>query len=161
MNNMPLNKSSWFAKSNNFLLIVLLLYGILGVILLPFYKYQVTVDGISYISSAQKLLRGDFYNAITGHWSPLYSLLLVPFLYVGLDPSLAVKLINLFAGVGIIIAMHLLCFTFSQSNEIRISILVALVPIVLSFCFSLVSPDPLQTCFLLFYFVFIFARDST
>ena len=91
MNHMPLNKSSWLAKPKNFLLIVLLLYGILGVILLPFYKYQVTVDGISYISSAQKLLRGDFYNAITGHWSPLYSILLVPFLYIGLDPSLAAK----------------------------------------------------------------------
>ncbi len=161
MNHMPLNKRSWFAKPNNFLLIVLLLYGILGVILLPFYKYQVTVDGISYILSAQKLLRGDFYNAITGHWSPLYSILLVPFLYVGLDPSLAVKLINLAAGIGIIISMHLLCFSFSLSNKIRMSILVALVPIVLAFCFSFVSPDPLQTCFLLFYFVFIFARDYT
>jgi len=61
-------------------------YLILGAILLNFYQYQINPDGISYISIAQKYLRGDYGNAVNGYWSPLFSWLLMPFLLLGCLP---------------------------------------------------------------------------
>ena len=38
---------------------ILLLYVIAAIFLLPCYQYQMNADGISYISIAQKYMRGD------------------------------------------------------------------------------------------------------
>ncbi|MHC4720172.1 MAG: hypothetical protein ACYSYT_06835, partial [Planctomycetota bacterium] len=58
---------------------------ILGGALVGHYRYQINPDGISYISVAQKYLAGDFAGAINGYWGPLYSWLLMPFLYFGIE----------------------------------------------------------------------------
>ena len=70
-------------KRNRTLLIsAIVIYCAAGFALLPFFRYQINPDGISYISIAQKYLIGDIDNAINGHFSPLFSWLLVPFLFL-------------------------------------------------------------------------------
>lgn len=73
-------------KKNYVLIFILIIYLILGLFLLNFYQYILNSDGISYISIAQKYMIGDFNNAINGYWGPLFSWLMIPFLYFSLNP---------------------------------------------------------------------------
>ena len=74
------------------------LYFISALFLYAPYKYIINVDGISYISIAQKYASFNFIDAVNGFWSPMISWLLVPFLWLDIDPVLATKLINLCSG---------------------------------------------------------------
>jgi hypothetical protein len=85
--------------------IVMLLVMILGagIILLPSYRYQINPDGISYISIAEKYSNGDFRHAINSYWGPLLSWLIIPTFWLGIDPILTIKILQIFV-VGIIIS---------------------------------------------------------
>ena len=137
----------------------LLFYLVIGLLLLTFYRYQLNVDGISYISIAQKYAAGDIRNAINGYWGPLISWLLVPFLLVGVNPLIATKLLSLCVGFLTIIGFWRLCFQFEMTNNIRRAVLFALVPIVMMFALWSFTPDLLLTCILLYYFSIIFRAD--
>lgn len=143
-------------ENRNILITTTLIYCALGCVLLPFFRYQINPDGISYISIAQKYLIGDIHNTINGHWSPLFSWLLVPFLFVGIDPLLATKLLNLFLGVITFVAVLKCTYCFQMSEEIRATILFALIPVVLYFAFYLITPDLLVSCLMLFYLSLVF-----
>jgi len=60
-------------KSKRFLcfLVPLVLFGLGCIVLYRFNKFNLLPDSISYISIAQRYLRGDYANAINGYWSPL------------------------------------------------------------------------------------------
>lgn len=141
------------------LVIVLIIYIILGLCLIKYYRYQINPDGISYISIAKKYLSGDFSNAVNGYWGPLISWLLMPFLHFGMEPLLAAKVLNLIIGVVTIVALWVLSHRFSMSEPIRKVILFSAVPLVLSFAFSDITPDLLLACILLFYFNILFSAD--
>jgi hypothetical protein len=151
-----MNKETYFWKKSLPLIIVLIIYLVSGFALLPFYRYQINPDGISYISIAQKYLRGDFAHAINGHFSPLFSWLLIPLLYLGLDPLIATKILNLALGVVTIVAMRSLSYRFQMHEQIRETIFFTLIPVVLYFAYYLITPDLLVSCILLFYFTLIF-----
>jgi hypothetical protein len=141
------------------LALILAIYLILGLLLIKYYRYQINPDGISYISIAQKYLNGDFHNAVTAHWGPLFSWLLMPFLSLGIEPLLAAKILNLLIGVATIAALRTLSYKFEISDSVRTVILFSAVPIVLSFAFSDITPDLLLTCILLFYLAVMFSAD--
>ncbi len=141
------------------LAVVLIIYTILGLCLIKYYRYQINPDGISYISIAQKYLNGDFSDAINGYWGPLISWLLMPFLYFGLEPLLAAKVLNLIIGLITIVVLRALSHRFSMSELIRTVILFSAIPLVLSFAFSDITPDLLLTCILLFYFTVLFGAN--
>ena len=143
-------------RKNVTLIIILGIYLLAGLTLLPFYRYQINPDGISYISIAQKYLRGDFAHAVNGHWSPLFSWLLVPLLYGGLNPLLAAKLLNLAIGIVTIIALRSLSYRFQMDDQVRGIILLIAIPVVLYFAYYYITPDFLVSCILLVYFVIIF-----
>src|SRR6478735_779060 len=69
-------------------------------------RYLLTsIDGISYASIAQQYADGDWGNAFNAYWSPLYSWLAAPFLWLGTSPLLALDLVTALAvivaaGVG-------------------------------------------------------------
>ncbi len=153
----PRNRS--VLKRNLCFALCLIAYSISGALLLRFYQYQVNGDGICYISIAQKYLRGDFSNAVNGYWGPLLSWLLVPFLLLGLSPLLASKLLSLIVGFLTIIGVRLLSHRFEISDSIRNVITIMLIPIVLYFAFSIITPDLLIVCTLIFYMTVIFDRD--
>ncbi|HHT9118147.1 MAG TPA: ArnT family glycosyltransferase [Candidatus Hypogeohydataceae bacterium YC38] len=143
-------------KANLLYTLVLIVYSLLGVFLLRYYQYQIDPDGVSYISIAQKYLRGDFGNAISGYWGPLFSWLLIPFLSLGLTPLFAVKLLSLIIGLLTIIGVRGLSYKFNIAEEIRVVILLAMVPIVLYFSLTMTTPDLLLACILIFYLAVIF-----
>ncbi len=131
----------------------------LGIFFLRYYQYQINPDGISYISIAQKYLEGNFGDAINGYWGPLISWLLVPFLFFGLTPLIGVKILSLIIGFLTIIGVRALSYRFGMSECIRGLILFSLIPIILYFALSVISPDLLLACTLIYYLSIIFNDD--
>ena len=139
-------------SQKDYLVLVLIIYLAAGILLLKYYRYQINPDGICYISIAQKYLAGNFYDAVNGQWGPLFSWLLMPFLFLKVEPLLATKILNLIIGLLIIIVMSRLAHQFSLSVWTRRVILLSLIPIVFSFSVSIITPDLLLTWLLLVYF---------
>lgn len=135
------------------------LYLLLGLALLPLYRYQINPDGISYISIAWKYLDCDFANVVNGHWGPAFSWLLVPLLAWGIEPLLAVKILNLCIGAVTFWALHRMCSAYAVSPPVRLAVSLSLVPVLLYFAYHQITPDLLLTCTLLFYFHAFFDAD--
>ena len=151
-----MNKNSCENTLKDYLILAMLIYLAVGILLLKYYRYQINPDGISYISIAQKYLAGNFHDAVNGYWGPLFSWLLVPFLFLGVEPLLATKILTLIIGLPIFMIMSSLARQFSLSVWTRRVILFSLIPIVLSFSMYTITPDLLVTCLLLVYFHTIF-----
>lgn len=143
-------------------IIVLSLYIFLSILLLEHYQYIINSDGISYISIAQRYLDGDFNNAINGYWGPLFSWLLVPFLFNVSNPLEAVihtKIVSVVIGLFFIISVKFLLIKIEMDNWISIFVLFTLIPITLAFTHLLIFPDLLLTCLLIFYLSYIIDPD--
>jgi hypothetical protein len=138
------------------LAVALAIYLIAGACALNSYRYQLNVDGISFISNAQKYLRGGFRDAMNGCWGPLYSWLLVPFLAFRVDPLISAKLLSLIIGAFTLVSARSLSYRFEISEETRDILLFSLIPITLHFSFSAISADLLIACTLLLYFALTF-----
>ena len=143
-------------QSQFYLCAVIVLYTAAGAVLLPYYRYQINPDGISYISIADKYLAGNYYDAINGYWSPLFSWLLIPWLYFKIDPLLAVKILNLLIGIVAITAMYSFTFKYQVSQQIRCIILFVLIPVTTYFSYDQITPDLLTAVLLLFYLDVLF-----
>jgi hypothetical protein len=91
--------------------LVFFLLPLSGILLIPFFQYELTGDGISYISIAEKYLSGNFTDAINGTWSPLMSWTLMPLLFLNITPIIAFKIHS-------IIFMALICYTLGQIGEL-------------------------------------------
>jgi hypothetical protein len=136
-----------------------MLYFLAGILLLPYYRYQINPDGISYISIAEKYLRGEFGNAINGYWGPMISWLMVPFLAVGIDSLVTAKIVSLLAGLAALFGIWLLSFRFAMNNRVRIWMMLIMVPLILTFAVMTITPDVLVLCVLAFYLYYVFNTE--
>jgi hypothetical protein len=143
-------------KGNGFFMLVIFAYLGIGFFLLRYYLYGLCPDGISYLSIAQKYLRGDFSNAVNGYWGPLISWLLVPLLFCGLSPLWAIKFLSLLLGLLVIIGVRLLSYRFQITEEIKNILFIALIPIVLDYSLTSINADLLLMCVLVYYLYFMF-----
>jgi hypothetical protein len=114
---------------------------------------------MNYISIAHKYLHGDFKNAINGYWGPLFSWCLVPFLWTGLDPLVACKILSLMTGIFVFIGVHRLCKDLGQPPLVINIILIVLVPTCLFFAFAYITSDLMLACMLLFYVSYLLKKD--
>ncbi len=146
-------------KANSILIVALILYSILGLMALKFYRYQLNPDGISYISIGQEYMKADFENAVNGYWGPLLSWLLIPFLHFRVEPLVAAKCLSLVIGGLSIVGVKLLSHKFGINERMRAMILFPLIPIILNFSMTTITPDLLITCLLIFYLNVIFSPD--
>ncbi|MCJ7611175.1 MAG: hypothetical protein MUP19_02845 [Candidatus Aminicenantes bacterium] len=119
--------------------------------------YMTGSDQVSYITIAQKYARGQFDQAVNGYWSPLFSWLLAPLLWVRIEPVVAYKLLTLLASAFLLISFHLLSRRFSLTFPWRMIALLAFAPS-LFFCFYLIDngPDILVTGLIVCYVFVLF-----
>lgn len=149
----------FFNTTDKKLLLVLALYLALGVILLGYYQHQINPDGVGYIQTAEKYLGGDIYNALNAYWGPLFSWLLIPFLSFNQNPAFALlssKILSLIIGFITLIGVRQLSYRFEMDESLRTAILLIMVPVLIYFAYSVITPDLLTTCILIFYFSIIF-----
>lgn len=131
----------------NYLLITIILYSLIFFILLPFYRY-VNTDGIFLINIAKKYLSGNFRLAINGYWSPLISILGIPFLIIFKDGVLAFKILSFFIGLFSIFSFDRFLKKLNVESKYSKLLFILILPI-LTANFSLVriTSDFLVTVF--------------
>jgi hypothetical protein len=134
-------------------------YGFLGTLLFPFFRYALNIDTVSYISIAQKYLRADWSHAVNGFWGPLYSWLMIPLMAVGVDAAASALAASLGGGLVALLGVIRLSRQFEMSEEIRWSILWALIPVFLYFSVTYMTPDLLLLGILFLYFSILFDPD--
>ena len=141
------------------LILILIIYVTIGLFLLVYYQYQINPDGVGYIHIAEEYMGGNFYGSVNAYWGPLLSWLLMPFLYFNQSPTSALystKLLSLIVGFFTIIGVRQLSYRFEMMEIIRSAILLTVVPITLYFSLSVITPDLLILCILVYYFAIIF-----
>jgi len=122
-------------------------------------KYGINTGTIAFFTTAQKYIRGDFYNAVVGGFGPLTSWLLIPFFKLGLAPKFALCVMNLIIGLLILIGARALSYRFELTENIRNIISFTAVPIVLNFTLTEHIPDLLVVCAVVYYLNIIFNTD--
>jgi hypothetical protein len=154
-------ENSWIIekiKDQKNLILVLLLYTFLAIILFSHYKYVINSDGIAYISIAKHYLNGHISYAINGYWSPLYSWLLIPFIYSwpgNIGNVMVTKVLAIVLGLLTLLAVNSILDKLSFDIRQKTIILLALIPFMLFSTFYFVSPDLLVACILLYYFNYL------
>lgn len=108
---------------------------------LPLVRYQINPDGIAYIHAARRWAAGNFFGAINGCYSPLFSWLLVPFIAAGVDALLASKIITFAAGGLTVAIVWKLTAHFSERLLLRAIATIAAGAMLLGWAASLVTPD--------------------
>jgi hypothetical protein len=111
-----------------------------------------------YLDIAEKYLRGNFTDAVNGYWGPMFSWLLIPFLYFGASKVFAINALNLIVGVLTLLGVWVLSFRFEMSEKVRNAILISLLPIIL-FVSIVELHDFLLLCFLVYYLGIIFNNE--
>ena len=140
----------------------LMTFLILGIISIGYYQYQINPDGLVYIEIAKAYLMGNYNGAISAYWSPLISWLLIPFLIFGLNPLyvlFSTKMLSLIVGFFTILGIGKLSYKFEMDETIRTVILFSAVPVILYFAYSVITPDLLMVCILIYYFNIVFSSE--
>jgi hypothetical protein len=148
-----------FRIDNLFLASCIIIYFVIGILLIQNYLYIPDTDGISYIHIAQHYINGQFNYAINGYWSPLYSWFLIPFLLIWqekLGILFAAKLLGLLIGCFTFFGVYLCSNKLNFEFKYKALILVTLIPIILYFALTKITPDLLVLTILIFYLNFIF-----
>lgn len=134
-----------------YFIIIIFIFLIIGFLLLPHYRYSIHQDLISYLSISEKYYNLDFNNAINGIWSPLISILIVPFIVVGFSTLLGFKILQLITGAFILFLLHLLITKLEFRLSAKIIILISTFPILFYFLFLSGTPDLLLSAVMLLY----------
>jgi hypothetical protein len=123
------------------------------------FKYLIDPDVTSYISVAQKYLRGDYAHAINGHWSPLASWLAVPLLFMKIRPVLAFVLAAIIVGGFTLAGINLLMRTIGVRDHIRFLYGLSLSPLIAWYALTAGNPDLLSLCVLVYY-LYLMMREG-
>jgi hypothetical protein len=81
-------------KDKKHLLVAFSIY-LVGVILFfNRFQFNINPDAISYFSISKKYFLSHYSEAINGYWGPLYSWIILPSFYLGIEPGVFARLIN-------------------------------------------------------------------
>jgi hypothetical protein len=131
-------------------------YAVVGLGLLPSYDQQLDFDQVAYIELAQRWSEGDVGAAISGHWSPLFSLLVAPFAWLGIDPQLAGKLVDLAGGGAAVVLLWVLVRRWGLHPVVRATVLASMVPLLLVWVLAgQTGPDVLSVATVLAYLLVV------
>lgn len=121
-------------------------------LLLPQFKYCLEADFYSYLSIAEKYVNGDFYHAINPYWSPFFSWLMIPMVWLDLPVLLTFKWIFVVFGAGIIWQFHKLLLAQAVPPVIRFAGTAATTIFCIYFSVYYSMPDIMVVYFYLLYF---------
>ena len=145
--------------TDNRLILSLILYILLFIFCLPFYRYVFDVDGIGYIGAAKQYLAGNFKLAVNGYWPPLHSWIIVPFMKMGILPEDALRYSNGLIGIGSIFVLNRLINKVDITVSLKTGILFTAVVILLHYTFYELAADMLLVFLLVLLFNLVLRKD--
>lgn len=144
------------------LLVALVIYLLTSLVVFRYYQHQINPDGVVYISVAKSYLCDNWIQAIDSYHSPLLSWLLVPFLFFDSTPTVALfftKILSVIVGFFTIIGFWFLYSRFGLNKNLKTVLTVVMVPLTIYFAFSVITPDLLMVCSLIYYLYFLFSPE--
>jgi hypothetical protein len=152
-----------YLNDNWDIITILIIYLVLAIFSLQFFQYKIAGDEISYIDVAHAYAIGHLGNAINGYWSPLFSWLMVPFIFLlGFKPLIGVyisKIITIIIGFFIILSIRRLSHTFNLDKSVERGLLFAMIPSILFFALLYNTPDLLLVLLLILYLSILFDSE--
>lgn len=139
------------------LLIGCLIFLIAVAVVYPEYRYHINPDGTSYLTLAQKYTEGQWFDAISGHWAPLYVWMLALLELLRLTPLMSVAVANIASGILLLWALDRLGVRVGLSRQRRVLLLSIAALYCIYFVVAVVTPDPL-TCALLTWYLALVAE---
>jgi hypothetical protein len=130
-----------------------LVYFVASLVVLWAGRYRMNPDIVSYIQIAHHYAKGDFSLAVSSWWSPFFSWLLVPGIFLGVEPLLWAKLLQIPAGLGLAGAVTRLARQIFGGRGTLVACWLGLAASVLMATGTL-SPDLWHACALSWYLVF-------
>lgn len=128
------------------------LHVLVCLLLFPQMKYCFDADFFSYHAVAEKWASGDFYHAINPYWSPFFSWIMVPFMWMGLPVYFVFKWIFVAFGIGSILLFHKLLLEQEVPVAARVAGTGALTAFCIYFSLYYAMPDIMVVFFYLLYF---------
>lgn len=139
------NKIRTFWSEHKYIVLPLILVAFVGIGLAWLYRHQINPDGVSYIVIAQDYASMHIREAVNGYWSPLLSWLLVPFLWLGIDPQFAFRLLSF--GVALLATTIIALYTYWESNwplRIQAAFVIAVGFTIMLWAAEVITPDLLS-----------------
>lgn len=121
----------------------------------PFYRYQLTADGISYVSIASQYAAGYWKEAINPYWGPLYSWCLAALLWLRIPALAGIRVLGIVLGLAVLFILRRFASVFAMEERMRRFFLWTAAAVVLGFAMDCTTPDLLFTAILLLYFSLI------
>lgn len=144
---------------NRQLPIVLLAYAVFAVVFGFDYRYVINPDGISLLRLAGYIAEGDFLRSVTSSWSPLFTWIVSPFIYMGFDGMVAARIATALIGAGLLLCGWYLTDRFDLSPSSRfVSALIA--ALLISFwTIQFIAADVLFAALMLYYIYLVTGQD--
>lgn len=131
-------------------------YILIAGLYIDYYKFQINGDATAYLDIAKNYASGNLKEAINAYWPPLFSILIVPFLWLNNHALMASKLATLTSGIFVLFSILVFIRSLKIDYIFRLAIIYAAVIPVVWFALGIVTPDLLSTAFSFFYFAFLF-----
>jgi hypothetical protein len=115
------------------------------------FHHYIDRDTASYIAIAFKYQQGNFFGAVNGYWSPLYSWLLAPLLFSGADPDMLLSFINGVSSLIILYQLYKIASFFKLLFYLNILLQFSFALALAQYSFVNITPDLLNLVFLVIY----------
>jgi hypothetical protein len=115
-------------------------------------REQINPDAICYIRRATYLIHADFYNSVSGYWSPFLAWCLAPFLMADIDGLYAARIVLAGWGALFLIAFLVLMYQLGFGAWWRLAAGVVMATVAVRLAIFVVSPDLILGTFLLAWF---------
>lgn len=139
--------------------IIAFLFIVISFAALPFYKAEITADHISLYSIAEKYITGDYDNAINAYFGPLYSMLLIPFIFLGAGKEFSARYLGCFLGLISIFVFYRFTLVFEIKKKLRMILMWIFFIYSLFFSLTLSTPDLLLTIIITLYLTFLLNKN--
>ena len=147
---MSTRNSFWLVLRKPWLLAAIV-YAVYCLHFLRYEWYLINTDMVSYITIAEKYARFDLVNAINGHWSPLISWLMVPFMWMGLEAEFSFVLVLFMSGFVAFYFADRIASKLAVPLAMRFILSFGLVMLLANGAMNTQAPDLLNATLLLVY----------
>jgi hypothetical protein len=120
--------------------------------LLPFFRHKIVSDMVSYLTISKHIADGQFFESVNAYWSPFISWLVAPFLLLGIEGLLATKILNLLAGIVVLVQLHKLTCAYTTIRWQQLLIPFLCIHHLLYFALCNATPDIISlACWFVFF----------
>ena len=112
------------SKSSNLqlyhLAIIFISYAFFALIFGFAYRFSINPDGTSLLRLGGYIAEGKFMQSVSPGYSPLFTWLIAPFIFLGLDGQIAARITIALCGAGCLMCSWLMAVRFDLSGNIRL-----------------------------------------